>query len=86
MKFNLATLRFKNETSLKIYKLISHFQTWEKYYTFKEDNDGKFWIQELKGLRFDSESEMKEFAFVNWCNQMSTFLQDSEELHFHKLV
>ena len=65
-------LLFKlSDEGLNTFKFVQGYLEWEKKYNFKhETSDGNnyWWIENLKGVKFDTQTEAKEYAFINWCN------------------
>jgi len=73
IKANPAIMKLNNVKALKIYKLIMLSQNWEKSYSFF-GSEGDYWVGGYEDTRFASEEEMKEFAFLDWCNCMADLL------------
>ena len=56
-----------------IYTLLHESENWEQYYTFKETENGEVWIQEAKGIKFDTKEQARLYAFLKYCEWKNPF-------------
>ena len=57
-----------------IYTIAQNISNWEISYKFiTDDTEDKpfYWIENLKGVKFDTLEDAKLYAFLNWCERNS---------------
>lgn len=60
---------------LKVLKTMKTMEAWKNNYRIKEttteSGETVYWIEDLKGLVFDSRKEAEEFCLVSFCNNFN---------------
>ena len=61
---------------LKTFKLLKIAEKWEENYHFEKTSDNLFWIRELKGITFPTKQNARLYAFLNFCNKLTSLAGD----------
>ena len=75
---NRKLLHKITDVGLRTMKMLDIISCWKEDYKFSEikdgENKGKVWIENRKGLLFDTLKDAEEYAYVDWCNNHSLTL------------